>query len=136
MKSPDRPTADRPDLMIVEDEVMTLQTLAHFFTLRGFNVTTATTLREAQTRFWSRPNWGLILSDYHLSDGTGLDLYSWIEEQRSRPVPFLLMSGGIRAERADGVAFIAKPFGLQELEARVRALLQGGVSEPSCTYGP
>jgi DNA-binding response OmpR family regulator len=136
MKSKDSPVTHRPDLMIVEDEVMTLQTLAHFFTLRGFNVTTAATLREAQTRFWSRPGWAIILSDYHLSDGTGLELFSWIEEQRGLPAPFLLMSGGIKAELADGVAFIAKPFGLHELEARVRALLHSGVSEPSCAYGP
>ncbi len=136
MKTKDPSPAGRPDLLIIEDEIMTLQTLAHFFTLRGFHVSTASTLREAQTRYWSRPSWALILSDYHLSDGTGLDFYSWIEEQRGLPVPFLLMSGGIKAELADGVAFIAKPFGLHELETRVRALLQGGVSEPSCVYGP
>ncbi len=126
---------DRPALLIIENEIMTLQTLAHFFTLRGFDVSTAITVREAQTRFWSREAWAIILCDYHLSDGTGLDFHAWIQEQRGLPGPFLLMSGGIKAELADGVEFIAKPFGLHELETRVRALLQGGVSEPSCTYG-
>jgi two-component system OmpR family response regulator len=129
------PTADRLNLLIVEDEIVTLQTLAHFFTLRGFHVTTAGSLREAQTRFWSQQSWAVILSDYHLSDGTGLDLHSWLQEQPGIPAPFLLMSGGIQAARADGVEFIAKPFGLLELEARVHAVLRGGISEPSCSYG-
>ena len=133
--SPAKPRR-RPALLVVEDDLILQQTIRLLFEHHGFEVMTASTLREAQTRFWSRPSWAIILSDYHLSDGTGLDLYSWIEDQRGRPAPFLLMSGGIKAELADGVAFIAKPFGLHELETRVRALLQGGVSEPSCAYGP
>jgi len=135
MKSPQPPVDDRPALLIVEDEILLLQTLAIFLESRGFNVSPTASVREAQTRYWSRPKWDVIISDYHLPDGTGLDFCSWVREQAGAMPPFLIMSGGIKGDGIVGVEFLAKPFNLEQLERRVRTLRQGGKIEPGRAVG-
>jgi two-component system, OmpR family, response regulator RegX3 len=129
MNFPATKTRRPRSLLIVEDDVMLQQTVRLLFEERGFDVMTAGTVREAQTRFWSRQRWHLILSDYHLPDGTGLDFCHWVRRQPGEAPAFLIMSGAMQPGEIVGVEFIAKPFGLAELEARTRALLEGEPEE-------
>lgn len=70
----------------------------------------------------------LVILDADLSDGGGLEFCGWLREQS--PIPILLLSA--RNREPDVVSgldagaddYLVKPFGLQEFQARVRALLR------------
>lgn len=112
-----------PTLLVVDFDVEMLQTLVCYFEKRGFHVAAARTLGEAKTQFHRRKAWSLVIADYHLPDGTGRELASWIQEQ-ARFVPVLLMSGSPQsATLCAGADYLPKPFRLETLEMRVHTLL-------------
>ena len=112
-----------PTLLVVDNDREMLQTLVCFFEKRGFHVAASTSIAEAKECFERRKSWTLVIADYHLPDGTGLELCCWVRDQ-VRPTPFLLMSGSAHcAVLCAGTDYLAKPFPLEELEMRVRALL-------------
>lgn len=120
-----RTVETRPALLVVDDDAAMLQALVCYFERGGFHVAPAASLGEARACFPRRPAWTLVISDFHLPDGTGVELWDWVSSQPGSPPPFLLMSGSLEGELlCPGVDFIAKPFALNELEARVRALMR------------
>lgn len=117
-------SASWPTLLVVDDDVEMLQALAWYFEKRGFHVAASSNLADAKTYFHRRKTWTLVIADYHLPDGTGLELCGWIREQGRGTPPFLLMSGSMNCVTAiEGVDVLAKPFPLEVLEARVRELV-------------
>ena len=101
-----------------------LRTLVCYFEKRGFHVAATTTLAEAKTYFHRRRAWTLVLADYHLADGNGWELCTWVREQ-ARETPVLLMSGSPSAAMlCEGFDYLTKPFPLDALEVRVRALVR------------
>lgn len=113
-----------PTLLIVDDDPSMLETLVWYFEKRRFHVAAAATLAEARLLFHRCKSWSLVISDYHLPDGTGLELCWWIREQGTAAPAFLVMSGCTPCPSVSaGVAFLPKPFSLEVLEERVRALL-------------
>jgi two-component system alkaline phosphatase synthesis response regulator PhoP len=113
-----------PTLLVVDDDPVMLETLVWYFEKRGFHVAASSNLAEAKTFFHRRKNWTLVLSDYHLPDGTGLELCWWMREQVGYSPAFLLMSGSMNcAALCQDVDFLAKPFALETLETRVHGLL-------------
>jgi DNA-binding response OmpR family regulator len=114
-----------PTLLIVDNDPEMLQALVCFFEKRGFHVAASATLAEAKIYLQRRKLWTLVISDYHLPDGTGLELFWWVREQVNAATPVLLMSGSVHgAALCAGVDYLAKPFPLTELEVRVRTLLR------------
>lgn len=93
-----------------------------FFEESGYRVSEASSVVGAKVEFARHEGWAIIVSDYHLSDGTGLAFHNWIQEQVRIPPPFLLMSGRFRGEAVERVKFLAKPFELAELRATVEEL--------------
>ena len=113
-----------PTLLIVDNDEAMLQTLVCYFEKRGFHVAASTTVAEAKTFLQRRKTWTLVIADYHLPDGTGMELLGWVRERVSATTPVLLMSGSVHsASLCAGVDFLAKPFPLSALESRVRTLL-------------
>jgi two-component system response regulator PilR (NtrC family) len=113
-----------PTLLIVDSDSEMLRTLVCFFEKRGFHVAAGTTLAEARAFLQRRKAWTLVISDYHLPDGTGLELLGWVREQAGATTPVLLMSGSAHAATlCAGVDYLAKPFPLAALETRVRTML-------------
>jgi DNA-binding response OmpR family regulator len=122
---PGKPIETWPTLLVVDDDEAMLQALVCYFERRGFHVAPAASLEEAKACFHRRRSWTLVISDFHLPDGTGNDLWAWVSSQSGPVPPFLLMSGSLEGELlCAGVDFLAKPFPLSELEARVRELLR------------
>lgn len=112
-----------PTLLVVDNDAEMLRTLVCYFEERGFHVAAGASLAEAKAFFHRHKTWALIISDYHLPDGTGLELCCWVRDQM-RPTPFLLMSGSPQAAAlCAGTDYLAKPFPLEELATRVRALV-------------
>lgn len=115
-----------PTLLVVDNDPAMLQTLVWYFEKRGFHVAASSSLAEAKTFFHRRKSWTLVISDYHLPDGTGLEFCRWMRDQASAAPPFLLMSGSVHCPTlCAGIDFLAKPFPIEALESRVRRLLGG-----------
>lgn len=109
-----------PTLLVMDTDIQSTRALVCFFEKRGFHVAAGTSLAEVKLFFHRCKSWTLILSDYHLSDATGLDVFEWIREQGCT-APVLLMSSSPHcATLCSGTEYIAKPFPLEKLEAYVR----------------
>jgi DNA-binding response OmpR family regulator len=109
-----------PTLLVVDADIEVASALVCFFEKRGFHVAAGTTLAEARTFLHRRKNWTLVISDYHLPDGNGVELCDWIRDQRC-DAPVLLMSSSPHcASLCEGIEFLPKPCPLEKLEAYVR----------------
>jgi DNA-binding response OmpR family regulator len=119
--------ASWPTLLVIDSDPEMLRTLVCFFERRGFHVAAAQNVSEAKVYFQRHPRWTMVISDYHLPDGNGWDFCTWMQEQlgAGTSTPFLLMSGGTHASTiCPALDFLAKPFRVEELEARVQTLLR------------
>jgi DNA-binding response OmpR family regulator len=115
-------------LLIVEDNQRLCQAIAESLRARGFAVDTAASAAEG-LRIWRAAGYDAAVLDLMLPDGTGLSV---LKEMRDRgnvtPVLILTARGSIedRVRGLDGGAddYLVKPFAMQELNARLRALLR------------
>jgi two-component system, OmpR family, response regulator len=114
-------------LLVVDDDQGLRETLADFFELEGYEVGQASNVTEARLEL-SRGEPDLLLLDINMPGGDGL---TFAAEMRSRSaVPIIILSGkGAMVDRVVGLEvgaddYVAKPFELRELLARVRAVLR------------
>src|ERR1700676_5710406 len=134
----------RPDarLLVVEDEPNILELLSASLRYAGFDVVTAAAGTEAvQAAQRHRPD--LIVLDVMLPDMDGFDVIRRLRGGGARiPVVFLTARDAtedkVRGLTLGGDDYVTKPFSLEEVVARVRAILRriGRISdrEPSLTY--
>jgi DNA-binding NtrC family response regulator len=119
-----------PTILVVDDEEMVRASTARMLERRGYRVVTAARADEALAWLRSDAPVDLLISDIVMPETYGTDL---IELARAlRPgLPALLVTGFADQENAthrpipEGVPFLAKPFDLNDLLARVQALLGG-----------
>ena len=113
-------------VLVVDDEPAILRTVRANLVRRGFRVDTAENGREALEHAQAHPD--LILLDLGLPDGDGLDLIPAIREYVNAPIIVLSARGGERdkVRALDGGAddYLTKPFGVDELIARIRVALR------------
>ncbi len=117
-------------LLLVEDDALLADTLVDVLQLEGHRITAISDGDDAQRRLAS-PGHGqdLILLDLNLPGCNGLDVLAALRRHdRETPVLILTARGAIE-DRVRGLDlgaddYLAKPFALDELEARVRALLR------------
>jgi two-component system KDP operon response regulator KdpE len=114
-------------ILVVDDEPQILRALQLKLRGAGYAVETATTASEALVKASLRPPEAIIL-DVLLPDGRGTDVCREIRGWSS--VPILVLSAvGEEAEKvaaldAGADDYVAKPFGGDELLARLRAALR------------
>lgn len=115
-------------LLIVEDDPLIARSLVKALGPLGNNVETLSHLCEARAAL-AHSHFDLIVLDLGLPDGNGLSLLAELRERGdATPVLVLTARDGID-ERVRGLDlgaddYLAKPFSVAELEARVRALLR------------
>lgn len=116
-----------PTILVVDHDTVMLTTLVCYFEKRGFHVAAAASLAEAKMFFHRCKTWSLVISEYHLPDGSGWELCCWMRDQPGLAPPFLLMSGSVHVETlCSGTDYLAKPFAIEQLESHVRMMLRRG----------
>jgi two-component system response regulator TctD len=115
-------------LLLVEDDPYLQENLVRSLSRRGLQVTSASTAAQAVSLWQSlRPD--VVLLDLTLPDGDGLNVVSQVR-QKGFTTPVLVLTA--RATVGDRVLglnsgaddYMAKPFDLDELEARLNALFR------------
>lgn len=117
-------------ILIVEDDDMLRDGLTVGLRLAGFSPEAVTNLDDARVALSSGTFAGMVL-DLMLPDGSGCDL---LREMRAaaNPLPVLILTARDRLpDRVAGLDagaddYLGKPFELEELAARLRAILRRG----------
>ncbi|HSB40093.1 MAG TPA: response regulator [Gaiellaceae bacterium] len=130
----------KPLVLVVDDEPQILRALQTSLRGAGYEVATAVTAGEALTAAAVRPPDAVIL-DLVLPDGRGTDVCRELRTWSSAPVLVLSVVGDeaekVAALDAGADDYVQKPFGIDELLARLRALLRraGPASGPVLEIG-
>jgi two-component system, OmpR family, KDP operon response regulator KdpE len=116
-----------PKILIVDDEPSLLATMAPLLRSRGYDVTTAMSGRAALEAV-ERDKPDLIVLDLGLPDIDGIEVCRAIREQSTTPIVVLSARGAetdkVRALDTGADDYVTKPFGAEELTARIRAALR------------
>ena len=130
----DAPTADRPRILVVDDDAEIVALLARYLNGHGFEVTGAANGAQLRTSIGEAAA-DLVLLDLGLPDEDGLSLLRYLQTQWRGPV--IVISGRSEAvERVVGLElgaddYVTKPFDFRELLARIRSVLRRAASAPS-----
>ncbi len=116
-----------PRVLVVDDEPQIVRGLKIVLRSAGYAVEAAETKAEALAALASRPPDAVVL-DLVLPDGQGVDVCT--EVRRWSRLPILVLSAvgdereKVRALDAGADDYVTKPFGTEELLARLRALMR------------
>jgi two-component system, OmpR family, KDP operon response regulator KdpE len=120
-------SGDGAHVLVVDDEPQILRGLKVILRSAGFHVETAATKSEALDAVAVRPPDAVVL-DLVLPDGSGVDVCRDLRRWSTLPVIVLSAVGDEREKVAalDAGAddYVTKPFGAEELTARLRAVLR------------
>ena len=135
----------QPHILVIDDEAQILRALRTILTAKQFRVTTATRGEEGLALAAAQlPD--LIVLDLSLPDMDGVEVCARLREWTQTPIIILSVREG---ERDKGNAldkgaddYLTKPFGIEELLARIRVALrhsvqsQGSSKRTVITAGP
>lgn len=122
-------------ILIIEDDDILAQGVKFNLELAGFSADTATDLREAKRKLDDMQEtgtgygtgWQLLILDVNLPDGDGFVFADSLRKERDIPVIFLtardLDEDMMRGFETGADDYITKPFNVQILVQRVRAVL-------------
>src|SRR6185503_16037395 len=117
----------KPVVLVVDDEPQILRVMRASLPIRGYEVLTASTAEEALNQV-SKQVPDLVILDLAMPEMSGLEVCRRVREFSS--VPIIVLSA--KGSESDKVAaldlgaddYVTKPFGMDELLARVRAVLR------------
>ena len=117
-------------ILIVEDEVTLNKTIAEGLQKFGYQTDSSENFKDAEYYIGIR-NYDLVLTDWMLQDGDGIDLINIIKHKSPRTSVVVLSAkddkeSEIKALRAGADDYIKKPFDFDILVARLEARLRFG----------
>ena len=119
--------AQKPKLLVVEDDLILLETLEYNLTAEGYRVLTATDgLAALEVARKELPD--LVVLDVMLPGLDGFEVCRILRRETAVPILMLTARAG-ETDRVVGLEvgaddYLTKPFGMRELLARVKALLR------------
>ena len=124
-------------VLIVDDEPSIVATMAPMLRARGYEVTTAMSGKACLNKVEGvSPD--IIILDLGLPDMDGLDVCRLVRDGRSTPILVLSARGAevdkVSALDAGADDYVTKPFGSEELLARIRVALRR--VDPPASTGP
>ncbi len=133
------PVEPRPSVLVVEDDAETRSALVRELTAGGYAVVEAPDGRTALER-WALRRPDLVLLDLGLPDMDGLRVVAAIRREAAT-TPIVILSGRYeereKVEALDRGAddYVTKPFGVDELRARLRVALRRAAGPGSDAAG-
>lgn len=114
-------------ILYVEDDLSLIDGLLYTLETSGYSVDNARTVKDALALF-RQDTYDLLLLDVTLPDGTGFDICKEVRTTSTVPIIFLTASDQeisvVRGLDMGGDDYITKPFKLNELLSRIKALLR------------
>src|SRR5690606_17282547 len=106
-----------------------------FLEKNSFDVLTTTKVKEAQNLL-NTSKFDLIIADFRLPDGTGMELLQWAKANFPKLQVILIthysdIRIAIKAMKLGAFEYITKPINPDELLATVKESLSSTISEPS-----
>lgn len=124
-------------IMVVDDEAPIRRTLETALVSQGFDVECTASAAEAIAHF-ERHEPDLMILDLGLPDRDGLEVIEGVRKTSHLPIIVLSVRGSetdkVEALDAGGDDYITKPFGIEEVFARIRAALRRRSNEPPQVY--
>ena len=120
--------ADHGDLLVVDDEPFLRDAVAASLRFLGFEVTTAQTGAEALRLARDRP-FDLVVLDVMLPDTDGFEVITRLRRDGCQVPVIFLTAKDTQEDKVTGLTlggddYLTKPFGLEELAARIRTVLR------------
>jgi len=132
-------TMKKPQVLVVDDEPETIKYLSANLRIRGYDVLCAYDGREA-LKLWGEHQFNLIILDLMLPGLDGFQVCRVIRERSDVPILVLSALGQekdiVRALDLGADDYLTKPFGVEELLARVRAVLRRTARAPTAIHPP
>ncbi len=120
-------TSTAQEVLVVDDEPQILRGLRVILSNAGYRVQTVETKAEALDALAVRPADAMVL-DLVLPDGTGVEVCREVRRWSDLPIVVLSAVGDerekVRALDAGADDYVTKPFGVDELLARLRAVMR------------
>lgn len=118
---------EKAELLIIEDDANLREALELYLTSSGYQVATASDGRDGLQRLYARQP-DLVILDIMMPGLDGWEVCSRIRDMSDVPI-IMLTARGQESERVRGLQmgaddYVAKPFSLRELEARVESVLR------------
>ena len=123
-------------ILLVEDDAALRGALEELLCREGYDVVKASNVRSARDGLDATAD--LVILDVGLPDGDGVELCrSWRSEGVQTPILFLTAKDEemdvVRGLDSGGNDYVTKPFRMQELLSRIRALLRRNQRDTSIT---
>ncbi|MDT0301407.1 response regulator transcription factor [Streptomonospora wellingtoniae] len=118
----------RPRILVVDDEPNIVDMVSTVLEFHGFEMAAAATAAEAYAAARTSPP-DLVVLDVMLPDGSGFEVCRTLRRSLPRVGIVLLTAKDAHSERVAGLTlgaddYVTKPFNIDELLARVRAVLR------------
>ncbi len=121
-------SAEQNPILIIDDEESVVSALAEFFSMRGYEIETAGTARQALGLIHEK-NFGIVICDLRLPGMNGVELLDHVAEANPETV-FIIMTGyasvqsAVEAMKKGAYDYVVKPFSMYEMEKTVRLGLE------------
>ena len=121
----------RPKILIIEDELSLVELISYNLVKNGYDVDVANDGEAALDKIFGDVKYDLVLLDWMLPHISGLELCRRIRKDKStKNIPLIMITAKgeeedkLRAFENEIDDYITKPFSINELVARVKAVLK------------